>query len=182
MEENFTYKTPKDTLLKMQVIHLGKITFNLQFILLAIMLAGVLTFIMPAIYYLMLICVAFLSLFTLFANPNFKALWSGGETLTKVAEFFVQSWKFTVPIAMVLSIITIVCLLFDKSKKHTAKIAISVIIVVIAAVILVAKFINGGGVWQKLLIWNLLVHRVWKILWYILTILLLPLNKMNLKI
>lgn len=145
MENNNIYKTPNKTLAKMQVVHLGKILFNMQFVVLAIMVASVLTFIMPAIYYLVLIFVAFLTLFTLFANPNFMALWSGGEKLTQIASVLTESWKYTVPIVAVLAIASIVCLCFDKNQKHPARIAISVIICVLAIVVLVLKLINAGG-------------------------------------
>lgn len=136
MENQKTFKTPKSVLVRMQVVHLGKILFNMQFIAAAVMAASVLTFIMPAIYYILLVSVACLSLFTLFANPDFAALWSGGETLTKLAETLSLSWKYTVPIVAVLAIASIICLCFDKNKKHTARIVVSAIFCVLAIVVL----------------------------------------------
>lgn len=128
----------------MQVVHFGKILFNLQFLSLAIMLASVLTFILPAIYYLFLTCIMLMTLFIAFANPKFVSLWSGGETLTKVAEFFAGSWKFTVPIVAILSIASIICLSFDKNTKHVARIAVSVILFILAAIVLFFKLVNSG--------------------------------------
>lgn len=144
MENQKIFKTPNKTLARMQVVHFGKILFNLQFIAMAIMVASVLSFIMPAIYYLVLICVAMLTLFILFANPTFASLWAGGETLTKIAEVLTQSWKYTVPIVAVLAIASIICLCFDKNKKHPARITISVIICVLALVVLFFKLVNTG--------------------------------------
>lgn len=145
MENVKTLSTPKDTLIRMQVVHLGKILFNLQFVVVAIMLASILTFIFPAIYYLMLICAAFLSLFILFANPTFMSMWSGGDNLLKVADILAQSWRYTVPTVFALSIAAIVCLSFDKNHKHPARIIVSVIVCGLAGVTLLAKLINKGG-------------------------------------
>lgn len=144
MENQKTYKTPKKTLARMQVVHFGKIVFNLQFIAVAIMAASVLSFIMPGIYYLMLVCIAFLSLGSLLLNPTFLNMWSGGETLTQIAEVLTHSWKYTVPIVGVLAIVSIVCLCFDKNQKHVARIVVSAIICVLALVVLFFKLINMG--------------------------------------
>lgn len=146
MENQKILKTQGKTLARIQVVHFGKILFNLQFIALVVMVASVLSFIMPGIYYLLLICTAFLTLFTLFANPTFISLWSGGETLTKIASVLTQSWKYTVPIVAVLAATSIACLCFDKNKKHTARIVISAIICVLALVVLILKLINKGAV------------------------------------
>lgn len=144
MEKQKAEKTPNKTLARMQVVHFGKILFNLQFVALAIMAASVISFILPAIYYVLLVCFAAFSLFILFANPTFKSLWSGGETLTKIAAVMLQSWKYTVPIVAVLSIVSIVCLCFDKNNKHVARIVVSAIICVLALVVLFFKLVNTG--------------------------------------
>lgn len=144
MENKKNYKTPVNTLAKMQVVHLGKILFNLQFIAVAVMAASVLSFIIPAIYYLFLICLAGLTLFTLFANPTFVSFWTGGEKLTNIATILTQSWKYTVPLVVALAIGTIVCLCFDKNNKHTARIVVSVIVCILAAIILILKLVNNG--------------------------------------
>ncbi len=144
MEDKQIYKTPSKTLATMQVVHLGKILFNLQFIVLALMLASVISFILPALYYIVLFCIAFISLGSLLIDETFRSMWAGGDTLTKIAEVLTHSWKYTVPIVAILAIASIVCLMLDKNKKHVAKIVTSVIICVIALVILVLKLINTG--------------------------------------
>lgn len=138
-------KTPDKILARMQVVHFGKILFNLQFIALAVMAASALTFILPALYYLVLILVTMLSLFMLFVNPEFRALWAGGETLTKVAEALAHSWQYTVPLLAVLSAVSIVCLCFDKNEKHPARIVVSALMFIAAMVVLIAKLINSGA-------------------------------------
>lgn len=129
----------------MQVVHFGKILFNMQFIAVAIMAASVLSFLFTAVYYLLLICAAFLSLFTLFANPTFQSLWAGGESLTAVASVLSQSWGYTVPIVIALSVGSIVCLCFDKNEKHTARIVVSAIVCVLALFVLFLKLANSGA-------------------------------------
>lgn len=145
MENQKVYKTPSKTLARMQVVHLGKILFNLQFVAVAVMLASVLSFLMPAIYFLVLILITLLTLGMAFANPAFSSYWTGGEYLTHIAEVFAQSWQYTVPIVAVLAVLSIVCLCFDKTQKHTARITVSAIMCVLAVVVLVAKLINNGG-------------------------------------
>lgn len=150
MENQITFKPSNKTLAKMQVVHLGKILFNLQFLALAVMTASVLSFLLPAIYYLILIAISLLTVFTIYVtNPNFASYWSGGEKLTRLAEIMAQSWKYTVPIVLVLAALSITCLIFDKSQKHTAKIIVSVVIAVLAAIVLILKIINGGSILWK---------------------------------
>lgn len=147
MEEENIYKTPSNFLAKMQVVHFGKILFNLQFIALAIMLASIITFIMPAIYYLMLIAISFLTIFSIYVwYPNFSSFWTGGETLLNIADVLTNSWQYTIPIALALAVASIICLCFDGNKKHIGRIVVSVVISVVLIVILISKLINGGGV------------------------------------
>ncbi len=144
MENLKTFKTPCKTLARMQVVHFGKILFNLQFIAVAVMVASVISFILPAFYYILLFCIATLTLYTLFLDPTFRAMWAGGETLTKIAEAMTHSWKFTVPIAIIFAITSIVCLCFDKHQKHIARIVVSSIICVLALILLFFKLVNTG--------------------------------------
>ena len=143
MENQKAFKRTIKTLARMQVVHFGKILFNLQFIALAVMAASVLSFLIPVIYYLLLLCIALLTLFTVFINPTFLSLWSGGEALTKIAETLAQSWKYTVPIVTVLAIASLICLCFDKNKKHPARIAVSAVICIFALAVLFLKLANA---------------------------------------
>ncbi len=126
-------------------MHFGKILFNLQFVAVAIMAASVISFLFTAVYYLLLVCVLILSLFTLLADPGFQSLMSGGESLTNVASVLSQSWAITVPTVAALSIASIVCLCFDKNERHTARIVVSSIVCVIALLVLILKLVNSGA-------------------------------------
>lgn len=144
--EELNYKTPNNLLVRMQITHLGKILFNLQFAAVAVMFASVMSFVLTAVYYIMLIAVSVFTIFSIYAwYPEFASWWKGGDTLGKITLVLAESWKYTVPIVLVLSIASIVCLSMDKNKKHTARIAVSVLVAVVAAVVLVMKLINGGG-------------------------------------
>lgn len=144
MKNQTSFSTPKNILARMQIVHLGKILFNLQFIALAIMAASVLSFIMPAIYYILLVSLLLFSFFTLLANPTFLSMWSGGETLTEIADVLLHSWKYTVPIVAILAAASIVCLCFDKKEKHVARIVFSAIFCVLALIVLFFKLVNTG--------------------------------------
>lgn len=128
----------------MQVVHFGKILFNMQFIAVAVMIASVLSFIIPAIYYLLLICILMLSLFTLLAKPEFVALFSGGETLSKIAEALANSWNYTIAIVAVFSVASIVCLCLDKHKQQLPRIIISAVVCGIDLLILLIKLAVSG--------------------------------------
>ena len=143
MEKQKAFKTPIKTLVGMQVVHFGKILFNLQFIALAVMAASVLSFLIPVIYYLLLLCIALLTLFTVFINPTFLSLWSGGEALTKIADTLAQSWKYTIPIVAALAVASLICLCFDKNKKHPARIAVCAVICILALAVLILKLANA---------------------------------------
>lgn len=145
MENQETFKPPRSYLARMQVVHLGKILFNLQFLAVAVMVLSVLSYVFTVSYYLILIMAAFLTLFTLFASPAFRALWAGGETLNAFAEALAESWKFTVPIVAALSVAAIVCLCADKGERHIARIVVSAAICAIAVVILIFKLTSAGG-------------------------------------
>ncbi len=144
MDRQNIFKTPKNILARMQIVHFGKILFNMQFIGVAIMAASVISFIIPVIYYIFLVFLLLFSLFSLLANDTFMSLWDGGESLTKIASVLTQSWKYTVPIVAILSIASIVCLCFDKNEKHIAKIIVSATICVNSLVVLFLKLVNMG--------------------------------------
>ena len=144
MDNRQTFKTPLKTLVRMQVVHFGKILFNLQFIAVAVMIASVLSFIIPAIYYLVLICILLLSLFTLLANPEFVALLSGGEAFEEIAKALTDSWNYTIAVVAVFSVASIVCLCFDKHKLQLPRIIVSAVVCGIDLLILLIKLAVSG--------------------------------------
>lgn len=147
MEQERLVKTPNSMLAQMQVVHFGKILFNLQFIAVAIMFASVLSFVFTAVYYVMLVCISIFTVFTIYVwYPGFSSWWGGGETLARISVILASSWKYTIPIVLALSIGSIVCLCFDKNEKQVVRIVVSGIICALALAVLILKFINGGAV------------------------------------
>lgn len=63
-------------------------------------------------------------------------------SIGKMAETLAQSWKYTVPIVTVLAVASLICLCFDKNKKHTARIAVSAVICIFALAVLFLKLAN----------------------------------------
>lgn len=139
-------KTLKNSiLLRIQIVHFGKILFNFEILTLAVMLACVMTFIFPAIYYILLFSISVITLFSVYAwYPEFSSLWAGGETLVEVATYFAQSWQYTVPILLILSVCSILCLCFDRSQKHLARIILSILFAIFAIIVLFLKLVNEG--------------------------------------
>lgn len=139
--QTVTTKAPNNVLARMQVVHLGQILFRVQFVALAIMLASIISFIIIPIYYVLLIAIAMVTLFTLFLNPVFMSFWSGGAALAQLTSVLGYSWKYTIPVVLVLSISSIVCLCFDKNKKHIGKIVGCAFICVAAIIMLIFEIV-----------------------------------------
>lgn len=144
MDEERNFQTPRGILLKMQATHLGKILFNLQFVAVAVMLASVLSFLFTAVYYVFLIAVTLLTLGAIYAiYPEFASWWAGGETLGNISVKLAASWQYAVPIVIALSAVSIALLCVDRTRKQTARIVISAVILALAVIILVIKLSAG---------------------------------------
>lgn len=147
MDSQRSYRAPKTVLARMQVVHLGKIAFNMQFIPLAIVTAGVLSLILLGFYYFLLAMISLMTLFAIYAiYPGFASLWAGGEALEEIGNVVASAWKFVVPIVFVLSAASIICLCFDKNNKHIARIVVSAIVSAIALVVLIIRLVETGAV------------------------------------
>ncbi len=133
-------------LVRFQIVHFGKIAFNWQFVVLALMLSSVLSFIIPVVYYVILFAIMLFTLFTIFVMvPDFGSWFAGGEVLLKVTEILARSWQYTIPLALVLAVLSVACLSLDRNGKHRGRIVFSVIVAVCACVILILKLVNQGG-------------------------------------
>lgn len=139
MEDKKMLKTPSDVLVRMQVVRLGKILFCLQFVAISVMYASLLTIIAYPFYYVILVSIAILTLFSIFAwSPGFKSWWNP-VGLNNMFLLLAKSWKFTVPIALILSIAAFACLCFDKYDRHVKKKASCVLICVLAIIYLILR-------------------------------------------
>lgn len=146
MEGKRPYRATGFTLINMQVVRLGKILFNLQFVGLFFVLASALTFALPVLFYVLLFTVCMLTLFTIFAwYPPSLSWWKGGEVLANIAILLSTSWKYIIPIVAVLSVSSAVCLLFDRKEKHIARIAVSVAVFVVTGILTLILISNAGA-------------------------------------
>ena len=141
-----TAPTPKNILARMQVARFGKITFNLQFIAVAVMMASVLSFLAIAVYVLfLLVAIIFTLGLIIFLYPNLGAGLGSGEALATIFETLAASWTYTAPVALALSVTSIICLCFDYREKHIARIVISAVIAAVSLIVLIIKLATGGA-------------------------------------
>ena len=138
-------QTPKKLLAEMQIVRFGNAAFALQFISFAIMILSLATFLAVSAYYLILLVIAMLTLFLLFFHPGFYAWWQAGENVLNFSVMIANWWKFTAPITMAISIISIVCLCLDRKNKHIAKISVSAVVAGFALIYLIANLIQLGA-------------------------------------
>ncbi len=137
MENQKIFKTPKKTLARMQVVHLGKILFNLQ-IVMALIVASPLPFIIYPMYYAALILISFFTGFILFVDPRFVSLWDPTR-IYAIMNPLVSGWAYTVPIVIGLSLLSILCLYFDKNNRHLKRMITSIVIIVIVLIYLIFR-------------------------------------------
>ena len=145
MAEKERVQTPKKLLAQMQVARFGNIAFALQFISFAIMVFSAVAFLAVAAYYLILLAVAMLTFFLLFFNPTFAAMWGAGEGVLSFTVTIASWWRFTAPITLAVSAISIVCLCLDRKNKHIAKIIVSAVVACFSLIYLVANLIVVGA-------------------------------------
>lgn len=140
------YKTPKSVLARMQAAHFGKILFNLQFLAVAVMAASALSVLATVMFYLFMIIVTIGSIGLIYVlYPPFASWWAGGEKLQEIMEVLAGSWQYAVPVALALSLSSIVLLCFDKEQKQVGRIVVSALVALFSVVFLIFKWINEGG-------------------------------------
>lgn len=131
-------KTEPRILLRMQTAHLGEILFKLQFVALATALASVFSFVALVVYLIFLVFISIGTLGMIYAAyPQLASWWSGVSAIAEVFSVFNRSWKFTAPIAMVLSVLSALCLFFGKKDRDYARIAVCAVVLVAAIVMMI---------------------------------------------
>lgn len=149
---------------QMHLGHLGKIFSNLSIVCLLISLAGVLSFVLYAIIevlgvfaVILMFLIIILTLGAILAIiPGYwgtmKTLisWFGslGTIMEKVGAIITKIWPIVIPLAIAFAVTSLICLIFDKTQKHTARIVFSSIVIVIAIIVLIV-FLVGGAVWMN---------------------------------
>ncbi len=133
MDNQDKFKTPNKALVRMQVVRLGKILFTLQ-VIASIALASPFTFAIYPLYYAALILLTLFTGFTLFiAYPGFASWWDPARIYNFTISIL-DTWKYMIPLILIISLLSILCLSFDKNKKHLGRMLASIIMMVLVII------------------------------------------------
>ena len=158
---NFELTQPnKKVIQSLHFGHLGKIAFNLSIVSLAISLATILTFLLTALIamvgVLVVLFAVIIIIFTLGLILTVPNYWDGAmsilnftsssaEKIALFGEKLASTWPIIVPLGILMSILSIVFLSLDKTRKHKARIIFSSIILAITVIVLILLIIGIGG-------------------------------------
>ncbi len=132
------FKTPKNDLARLQVVNFGKILFNLQ-IVMALIVASPLPFVLYPVYYAGLLLISIFTGFVIFlAYPGFASLWVPSRLYAFLTSLN-NAWAYTIPIVIALSLLSILCLCFDKNYRHKNRIIASIIVIVAVLIYLIFR-------------------------------------------
>jgi len=145
---NESIVTPAGETTRMVLTRLGVISSNLAIIFAILSFLSIVSVFLSIFYYMLLFCIIVLTLFTILADPNFRALFSGGSSFTEFIMKFAALAPMFMAISGVFSILSIILLATDKHSRHTGRIVfsgISIGIVVILALVFVFSLAGKGG-------------------------------------
>ena len=125
-------------------IRLGKIFFNLAIFLLIFCICGTLSILSTAFLFLIGVVVTILSAGTIFIfAPNFwDSIFAGMNATANFFSFVIGNAYIFLPIVMALSIASIVILALDRQNKHTSRIVVASIVLVVALLMMI--FVASG--------------------------------------
>ena len=125
-------------------IRLGKIFFNLAIFLLIFCICGTLSILSTAFLFLIGVVVTILSAGTIFIfAPNFwDSIFAGMNATANFFSFVIGNAYIFLSIVMALSIASIVILALDRQNKHTSRIVVASIVLVVALLMMI--FVASG--------------------------------------
>lgn len=138
----------KTSFAAMRVGHLGKILTSFAILGAVICIASVAYFLFILVYYLVLVTILLGTLFLILIDyPEFMDLFSNTEAINDfVFNFSVTYFPVIAPVTMAVSALAIAALAISKQKDGVARLVISIICLVVAAVFTVIY--SFGGVSQ----------------------------------
>lgn len=144
MQKSHTTPLAKNDL-KQFSIRIGKIFSNISIIALLLCFSGMLSLVATAFIILIGLVVIFATVGTIFIIiPNyFNSLMSATQISAEISLFFLDNFYIFASIALLGAIVSLVLLALDKHTKHTARIVVSSIVIIIA---LVAIIVMASGV------------------------------------
>ena len=137
----------KTSFAALRVAHLGKILSNFAILGAVICIASVAYFLFILVYYLVLISILLCTLFLILVeHPEFMNLFSNTEVINDfVINFSVTYLPVIAPVTMAVSALSIAALAVSKQKDGVARMVISIICLVVAAVFTILYTFMGGG-------------------------------------
>ncbi len=150
LQQNKTITPPVGIAAKMFCNHLGKISSNLSIFLWALsilcFLSVFLTFLVPAIYFFVLIIMTVLSLGTTFLTiENFGNWWHFDPTFLRNFSFGVfNAAPWLCGAAMIYSAITIAMALIDKNNRNWSMFTMGLVFGILSAITFVVSLAFGG--------------------------------------
>ena len=135
--------TKKD-LRMMRINHAGRILSNLTFIGVGLLIAGIFGFVVTLGYYLILLIIAFLTLFIIFMSPAYMAAWGGGNSIWKITSFLTAAGMALWPLTLLCGVTSIILLSIDKKNLPTARIVLTAIATFISIIALIIGISVGA--------------------------------------
>ena len=120
-------------------IRLGKIFFNLAIFLLIFCICGTLSILSTAFLFLIGVVVTIITAGTIFIfAPNFcNSIFAGMNATANFFSFVIGNAYIFLSIVMALSIASIVILALDRQNKHTSRIVVASIVLVVALLMMI---------------------------------------------
>lgn len=136
----------KTSFAAMRVAHLGKILCSFAILGAAICIASVVYFLFIIVYYIVLFAVLLMTLFLILVEyPDFMNLFTNTEVINDfVTQFSATYIPIIAPVTLALSALSIAALALSKQKDVTARLVISIICLVVAAVFTFIYTVAGG--------------------------------------
>ena len=130
--------------------HLGTIFFKYMIFFLVLSVASAFSFVFVLFYWVILFAIGMMSLFILFFDEGFQALFTNGE---KIIELSIYLFPIFSGIGMVLSLLSLGCFLVDRhNPNNKGKIIASSIIAGIFVIVLIIGILlmlkGTGNIWN----------------------------------
>lgn len=128
-----------------RLAHLGKILFNLSILGAVLCIASLISYVLIAFYYLILIMILLCTLFLILVYvPDFMDLFKGGEGMMELLVMFSNTYvPIIAPVTSVLAALSIAALALSR-QKNVARIVFAVIFFIIGAAFTAMRSIVGG--------------------------------------
>lgn len=130
----------------LRVARLGKILNNFAILGAVICLTSAAYFLLVAAYYIALICILLLTLFTILVTyPEFSNLFSNSEAINAAVMQLTTTYiPVIAPVTLILSAASVAALIVSKQKKNVGRIVINVLCFIVGAVFTALYSFAGG--------------------------------------